>query len=335
MRKVLVVTPAFHGYGESIGNALRRRGHDVVVHPYDAHRTLWQKSRHKAAVELPGKVGLDRRSDDARRTTDATLDVLDATRPDVVLVIRGDLLEDRFWDRLEERRLPVVLWLYDEVRRMHYEMATFERPRAVASYSPLDVARLQALGVAAHHLPNAFDRDHQQVRALPRRDELSFVGACYPDREQTLLGLHEAGVPVRAYGRDWSHHAFDRLRTWQWRRPGIPGERDVDRDTAYAVMAAAAATLNMHTDQDGFAMRTFEACGAGAVQLIDRPDMAGLYDDGVELATWSSFAELLELAGRVRVDRAWADGLRAAGRKRTLAEHTFDHRVAVVEELWG
>ncbi len=91
----------------------------------------------------------------------------------------------------------------------------------------------------------------------------------------------------------------------------------------------------MHTDQDGFAMRTFEACGAGAVQLIDRPDLAGLYDDGVEVATWSSLEQLVELSERARVDRAWADGLRAAGRKRTLAEHTFDHRVAVVEELWG
>jgi spore maturation protein CgeB len=100
-------------------------------------------------------------------------------------------------------------------------------------------------------------------------------------------------------------------------------------------MAASAATVSMHTDQDGFAMRTFEACGSGAVQLIDRPDMAGLYDDGVEVATWSSLEQLRELAERARVDRAWADGLRVAGRRRTLAEHTFDHRVAVVEQLWG
>jgi spore maturation protein CgeB len=53
------------------------------------------------------------------------------------------------------------------------------------------------------------------------------------------------------------------------------------------------------------------------------------------VATWSSLEHLVELSERSRIDRAWADGLRAAGRKRTLAEHTFDHRVAVVEELWG
>jgi spore maturation protein CgeB len=332
--KVLIVTPAFHGYGDSIGNALRRRGHDVTVHAYDAHVTVWEKSRHKLTVELPTQVGIDRRAASARRATDAVLEVLDGTRPDVVLVIRGDLLEPRFWDRLESSGRPFVVWLYDEVRRMHHEISTLARATAVTSYSPLDVEHLRRLGVRAHHLPNAFDRDRQVAAPRSRRDEISFVGACYPDRERTLVGLHRAGVPVRAYGRDWSHHPFDRLRTWRWRRPAIPTERDVDRDTAYAVMAASAATVSMHTDQDGFAMRTFEACGSGAVQLIDRPDMAGLYDDGVEVATWSTLEQLVELCGRARVDRAWADGLREAGRRRTLAEHTFDHRVRVVEELW-
>jgi spore maturation protein CgeB len=339
MTKVLLVTPAFHGYGDSIGNALRRRGHDVTVHAYDAHVGAWAKARHKLTVELPeqlfGRLGADRMASAARRATDATLEVHAATRPDVVLVIRGDLFEPRFWDRLDETGKPFVVWLYDEVRRMRYDVTTLARATAVTSYSPLDVQSLREQGIDAHHLPNAFDRDRQVLRPTVRRDEVTFVGARYPDREQTLVGLHEAGVPVRAYGRDWSRHPADRLRTWRWHRPGVPAERDVDRDTAYAVMAGSTATLSMHTDQDGFAMRTFEACGSGAVQLIDRPDLDGLYDDGVELATWETFEELLELCARARTDLTWAQGLRDAGRRRTLAEHTFDHRVQVVEQLWG
>jgi spore maturation protein CgeB len=332
--RILVFTPAFHGYGDSIGNALRRRGHDVTVHPYDAHVRAWDKARHKLTVELPGQLGADRTASAARRATDAALRVHAATRPDAVVVIRGDLFEPRFWDRLDESGRPFVVWLYDEVRRMRHDLATLARATAVTSYSPLDVRWLRDPGIDAHYLPNAFDRDRQVVRPMVRRDEISFVGARYPDREQTLVGLHQAGVPVRAYGREWSRHPADRLRTWGWHRPAVPAERDVDRDTAYAVMAASAATLSMHTDQDGFAMRTFEACGSGAVQLIDRPDMTGLYDDGVEVACWETFEELLELCVRARTDLSWAAGLRAAGRRRTLAEHTFDHRVALLEALW-
>jgi spore maturation protein CgeB len=339
MSRVLVVTPAFHGYGDSIGNALRRREHEVTVHPYDANVGVWEKARHKVTVELPGQLwgrhGPLHSVGAAQRATATTLEVHSAVRPDIVLVIRGDLFEQRFWDRLEGSGRPFVIWLYDEVRRMRYDVATLARATAVTSYSPLDVQWLRGQGIEAHHLPNAFDRDRQFVRPMARRDEISFVGARYPDRERTLVGLSAAGVPVRAYGRDWSRHPADRLRTWGWHRPDLPAERDVDRDTAYAVMAASAATLSMHTDQDGFAMRTFEACGAGAVQLIDRTDLAGLYDDGVELASWQTPEDLLELCTRARVDRTWAQGLREAGRRRTLAEHTFDHRVALLEQLWG
>jgi spore maturation protein CgeB len=252
-----------------------------------------------------------------------------------VVVVKGDQLDDGFWDELDRLRTPRVLWLYDELRRTSYTSELLSAVGPVASYSALDVAALNEQGVAARHLPLAFDRDLATAAAAGvRRDEISFVGARYPSRERTLLALRGAGLPVRAYGRDWSEHVADRLRTWQWRRPDVPAERDLDRAAAYEVMASAAATLNLHTDQDGFTMRTFEACGVGAVQLIDRADLAGLYDDGTELASWSTSEELVELCQRARVDLPWAAGLRERGRARTLAEHTFDHRVAVLEELW-
>src|SRR6185295_10802722 len=115
MSRVLVVTPVFHGYGDSIGNALRRRGHDVTVHPYDAHIGAWEKARHKLAVELPeqlfSRFDVDRTASAARRATDRTIEVHAATRPDVVVVIRGDLFEPRFWDLLEDSGGPFVVWL--------------------------------------------------------------------------------------------------------------------------------------------------------------------------------------------------------------------------------
>ena len=335
MTRILIVTPAFHGYGDSIGNALRRRGHEVFVHMYDRYASVLSKARHKLLVELPAQVGVDSRSVAVRRATAETLDVLEAVAPDLVIVIRGDLLGDRFWDSLDASRRPYYVWFYDELRRMPFGMANLARATGVVSYSQLDVAEMQRAGMPAHWLPNAFDRDLAITPGRTRVDEVSFIGARYPDREQAMLHLRDAGIPVRGYGRDWSGHPADRLRTWSWRRPRLPAERDVDRAAAYAVMARSAATLNMHANQDGFTMRTFEACGSSAVQLIDRTDLAGFYDDGVELASWSTLDELVELCQRARVDRVWSDGLREQGRRRTLAEHTFDHRVKVLEQLWA
>ena len=65
-------------------------------------------------------------------------------------------------------------------------------------------------------------------------------------------------------------------------------------------------------------MRTFEAAGVGGVQLIDRADASALYEPGTELLPWANTDELVELARRVLVDPAWAEGVRAAARERTF-----------------
>jgi len=251
-----------------------------------------------------------------------------------VVVIKGDVLDPDFWDLLDERRLPRVVWLYDELRRVSYADETLSRVGPIATYSLHDLQRLAERGVNARHLPLAFDATIPGRARRGSSRDVVFVGARYPQREQTLLALVEAGVEVRAFGRQWSHHPFDRLRTWDLGRPAVPAGRDLGREDAYRAMADAAAALNIHGDQDGFTMRTFEACGVGAVQLIDRTDVGELYEPGAELATYSSVAELVELCQRSVSDGRWSASLREGGRRRTLAEHTFDHRVAVLEEMW-
>ncbi|HET8931717.1 MAG TPA: glycosyltransferase, partial [Acidimicrobiales bacterium] len=101
------------------------------------------------------------------------------------------------------------------------------------------------------------------------------------------------------------------------------------------MMAGATATINVHGDQDGFTMRTFEASGVGALQLIDRPDVGMHYEPGVEILTFDSAAEISELVARAHREPRWATRIRAAARKRTLAEHTFAHRARELEDLWA
>jgi spore maturation protein CgeB len=331
--RVLLVSPAFHGYWRSIASALERRGHEVATHVYDDFRGLRGKARNKLRYELPDRIGRDGAQ---RLRTDATSAAVSAVgehRPEAVVVVKGDVLDAAFWDMLDERRLARVVWLYDELRRVTYTDETLARVGPVASYSALDAQHLAARGLEARHLPLAYDATLPRYPAGASPDVV-FVGARYPQREQTLLALRAASVQVRAFGRQWSHHPLDRLRTWDLRRPDLPAGRDLRREAAYRTMADAAATLNIHGDQDGFTMRTFEACGVGAVQLVDRTDVEELYEPGRELATYSSPEELVELCRRAVDDERWAASLRENGRRRTLAEHTFDHRAAVLEELW-
>ncbi len=335
-RRVLLVSPAFHGYDGAIAAALQALGHEVVVHRYDQLPTLAARARHHARHELTARVGLDPTGRLLRaERTEAAVAAVRRAAPEVVVVVKGDQLTADFWQELDDRRLPRVVWLYDELHRTAYDIATLRSVGPVASYSSSDVASLRNHGIDAALLPLAYDH-----RCLPEppsggRDEVVFVGARYPGREARLVALLGAGVPVRAFGRDWSGHPVDRLRTWSLRRPPVPSGRDLPRVEAYRRMAEAAATLNLHGDQDGFTMRTFEACGVGAVQLLDRLDVAGLLTPGEDVAVFGSTDELLDLCLRARADRVWAEGLRTQGRRHVLAAHTFDHRAQVLESLWA
>jgi spore maturation protein CgeB len=302
----------------------------VATHVYD-HRSAVGKVRRKLTHELPGRLGLPSTPDAAQGR--AAIARIAQERPDVLVVVKGDDLGTEFWERAE--RFPRrALWLYDEVRRTTHTSATLAAAGPIASYSPHDVAALGEQGLDATHLPLAHDRDMAASPAPPRQ-QIVFVGARYPKRESILTTLHAAGLPVRAYGRDWSAHPVDRARTWRLRASALPADRDLARPDAYNVMAAATVSLNIHGDQDGFTMRTFEVPGVGGLQLVDRLDVSRHYEPGEEVLAFETAEQAIDLCRRALSDPAWAAGIRAAGHARTLAEHTFDHRVAELERLWA
>lgn len=332
-RRILLVGPVFHGYTASLADTLAERGHVVTTHVYDAMSGPLDRLRVKVREELPDRVGRSTWPSTQRRATDAAVAVLRDVAPDLVLAVKADVLTPRFWAEATRLGARTHLWLYDELRRMRTDPQVLGMVDVLTSYSAADTADLVARGLPASHVANGFDA-RLRWQAVPSRDVL-FVGARYPNRERLLLDLHRRGVPVRAVGRDWSHHPWDRLRTWDPRRPAVPGARDVGRAVGYGMMAGAAASLNVHHDQDGFTMRTFEIPGTGGLQLVDRPDIGSLYEPGTEVLVFADAEEAAELAARALTDRAWARRVGEAGRRRTLAEHTMAHRVAQLERSWA
>lgn len=330
--RIHVVSPVFHGYWRAIATALEHRGHSVTTHTYDSHDTLPRRAWHQLRHELPLKVGVGDHRALLETYTSAAVESLRDSSPEAVVIVKGDTLGEPFWDASSS--LPRVTWLYDEIRRTRWTTDSLARVGPVATYSSDDNATFNAIGLNSRHLPLAFDHRLSREHKQERTGDVSFVGARYPSREEVLLHLYGAGVPIRAYGRDWSGHPVDRLRTWRVTGTCIPAARDVTRAGAYDIMAASAATLNLHGDQDGFTMRTFEACGVGGLQFIDRSDLQGLYQPGIELLTWTELDELVELCERAARDLRWSNAIRSAGRARTIAEHTFDQRVITLEAAW-
>jgi spore maturation protein CgeB len=330
--RLLIVSPSFHGYWRPIEEAFSVLGYEVRTHRYDENATILAKLQVKLGSELPRRLGVADDAPVADARSRRARAAVHAFQPDRVLVVKGDVLTEPFWDALDRPRIPRTLWLYDELRRTRHTDETLDRFDALASYSRDDSAALQASGRNAAYVPLAFDTS---IELHPRHvNEVTFIGARYPRRADLLQALHDAGVPVRAFGRDWSTDWFDRVRTWRLHSPDFASGRDLARDEAYGVMAGCPATLNIHGDQDGFTMRTFEAAGVGAVQLIDRTDVAEFYDPDTEVAVFTDEDELVDLARRSIADDRWGDQIRDAARRRTLAEHTFLQRARALASGW-
>ncbi|WP_144791741.1 glycosyltransferase [Kocuria palustris] len=328
--RTLIVAPRFHGYGASVARALERSGHEAVLHSYDRPATTAARVRNKAVHDLPpALVPAPWRGEPSRRAVER----LHAVRPARVLVIKGDLLDERWWEAVHSCGASVLTWLYDEVARMDYSWQRLETMPVIASYSAGDVETMRARGLNAHHLPNAFD----SLLGFAVRPEpaVSFIGARYDQRVRLLVEAHRLGVPLRVYGRDWSRRPRDVAATRMLPVRGLPTGPQLERADGYGVMAGSLASLNTHSRQDGFTMRTFEIPGAGGIQLVDRRDVAEFYEPDREVLVFDDAAHLKEQVDRIRRDRAWARSLRERGRRRTLAEHTFVRRAEQMEQLWG
>lgn len=329
--KLLLVSPVFYGYWKTIADSLSKQGYEVISHLYDVPANLAERVRNKALHDLPERF---RPASFENLVTDKAIARLTQERPDIVLVVKGDQLGDAWWHSLQESGTRYATWMYDEFRRMRYSDKDFDLGLLgpIASYSPLDVQNLKGQGFEALEVPLAFD-SAMQFTPQPNPD-ITFVGARYLGREQMLTQLQAAGIPVKAYGKQWSRHWWDVARTRNLKDSGVPAGRDLDRSAAYGLMAGSPATLNIHGDQDGFTMRTFEASGVGGLQIIDRTDVSRYYEVGTEVLAYESGDELIELCKRILADQQWAQQIREAGQKRTLAEHTFDHRIKTLEALW-
>lgn len=329
--KLLVLSPAFHGYGDSLARGFTAAGCTVAVTHFDGLTNKRAKLAHKLTRELP-EVLTHRTAPIDEAASSQAITAIRQARPDVVLVIKGDRLSADVNQAIADAGARSTLWLYDEVRRTAHTDESLDRYEQLISYSPRDTQAFIEAGRACLYVPNAFDA---QMRPAARQiDQLLFIGARYPRREQLLSALANAQVPHLAVGRDWSHHPFDRLRTWSWHRPSVHWARDMDRLEGYAITAGAPGAINIHGDQDGFTMKTFEVPGVGGVQLVDRDDVAEFYEPGKEALVFHGPQELIDLSRRLIADDRWGDRIREAGQKRTLAQHTFEHRARKVLRLW-
>ena len=317
--RLLLISPSFHGYWQSIGDAFARRGYEVHTARYDAYDTTAEKVRLKATVQLPERLRLatDRQSSENRRLTDRVIAMMRDVQPDRVVIIKGDGYY-RFWDALDDT--PRILWLYDDLHRHDYTDDFLRSVGPVVDYARSETEVLQRRGVdvlrpqrlrpaprRAHRAPLWRNRVHRLRLRQPPRDppDSGGAGPARPRLGPRLLPLRDGPGPHLLLERLPVHHFSG----------GAAGARlpDPCRGQPRPWPSTASRTATP-------CARSRSPARMGGVQLVDRDDVDQFYEVGTGVAVWHDVDELIDLARRALRDTAWAKGMRAAGRRRTLAE---------------
>lgn len=323
LKTVLLVTPVFYAYHSALASAIEANGYRVVTHLYDGKAGLAGKLENR--LIYVDRFGL--RESVRKIVTARAIEALTETAPDLVVVVKGDVLTEDWWSKLAETRIPNVLWIYDELKNTSYEPRMLSELSSVVSYSRTDAATLNSLGIQTEYVPGGFDSLGPVTPTRGLESTVAFIGARYGEREALLTSLAQGGAKVKAFGRQWGSSLWDKARTGYWSAVPFEVGADLSRPMSYGVMQNALASVNHHGTHTGFNMRMFEACGVGGIHLVDRADVSEFYEPESEVLVFTDAGAALEQINRLKADPSAFGKMRERAMARTISDHTLTGRM--------
>jgi spore maturation protein CgeB len=314
----------FFGTADSYSHFLAELGHEareVVVNCEPLQRAWAAENGIGARRTLPRRF---------RR--ELVVAQAEAFEPDVVYVQDLSALTPDTLRRLRAHSRLLAGQIASELPP-HAQLEPFD---LILTSFPHYVSRLREAGTASEYLRIGFDpRVLDRLGAPAETGGAVFVGALgrlQHARGNTLLERAARRVPIDFWGYgvdEWPPDSPVRTR-YRGEAWGIEMLR---------VLGGARIALNRHIDvAEDFAnnMRLFEATGVGTLLLTDeRRNLSALFESQKEVVTYASEDELVERVRHYLAHDDEREAIAAAGQRRTLAEHTYAHRMSELVEVLG
>ncbi len=275
---------------------------------------------------LARKVGLSPRLDAAAETI--LLAQVEEFRPDLILNQDAFHVDTALIRRIKGIGKPILLGQVGIAPSRGEDWTVYD---LMLSQLAATVELFRRAGV--HAKVNHLAFEPAVLDALPARPaqdiDISFVGTVSPDHTQRIALLEAVaarhqlalfGNPPRALPASSPLHRCFRGEVWG--------------AEMYQALRRSKITLNCHIDMAGREagnMRLFEATGVGAFLLTDSKDnLHTLFAPEREVAAWRSIDECLAAIDRYLADNGARAAIANAGQARTMARHTYRHRVAEI-----
>ena len=267
-----------------------------------------------------------------------------AFRPDLVLVLKGEVLLPRTLMKLKQTTgASTTVWWVDDpyaferqcgLRNVFDCLPLYDR---VFVFDRQYLAPLQEQGIErAEFLPCAADPALYRPQEVPEHDRgayaarVSLIGAYFESRGEIVNELlKEPGLRIWGPGWEW----FLRERLGDSAVVCYKGEALIPSEIA-KVYASSLINLNTHHTQSqwgGLNSRAFEIPATGAFQLTDYVrGMEELLEPGREVAVYEKPYQVPELVRHYINDPESRERIARAGYERVIAQHTYRHRMTTV-----
>ena len=169
-------------------------------------------------------------------------------------------------------------------------------------------------GCPAIFFPEASDPDlFRPMPEVPKRYDVSFVGARYGIRQRIVERIQRAGIAVEARGSGWP-------------RGRIPTE-EVPELFAASRIILGVGTIGHSESLYALKLRDFDAPMSGSCYLThDNSDLHELFEIGREIAVYRDDLDCVRVVRQLLNDDEGREEIARRGRQRALRDHTWVDR---------
>ncbi len=331
MPKALIIGPDFYNFNEAVKAAFSAYGYEVEVVKYGT-----PVDPYDAAARIGYKLSCDKeayRARNRRRRQAFYAAAFDATRPDIVFILNGEILASDTLDYFRSKA-KVALWCFDSVMHVPAIKDHIDHVDRFYCYDKGDIDYYAAQGREALFLPQAADiAIYHPLEGVQKDIDILFVGDLYhsPRRQQYIEGVIKAfperKIKVAGIYKPWYKDPWGCLTKVD---RGIFTNRNLPPAEVNALYNRARVVLNIHNEQqsDGANPKVFEICAAGAYQICDvNPYIRDLFPDG-EVGLYDGPKQMISLI-REALEGDMAENA-ARARQTVLQRHTFGNRMGIV-----
>lgn len=177
-------------------------------------------------------------------------------------------------------------------------------------------------GATALYLPEGATPEVHRPYDVEKSIDVSFVGQCYGNRPAVIDALRDAGIRVEAFGPGWPD--------------GPLSTEEMVRMYSRSRINLGFGGVDAHEGTFCLKGRDFEVPMSGGLYLTEHHEELGwFFDIGEEIITCTGIEDLTAKIRRLLANPDEAEIIRQAGRRRALAEHTWETRFAKVFDIVG